>query len=125
MNCDKRKLRNDILLVVGLLTVVCAAGLTFFLLRGEGNTVEVVVNGQPFDTYPLGQDARVPIVTEYGSNTLVIQDGRAWMESASCPDGICVAHRSIFRDGETIVCLPNRVTLTVRSTGENSPDVIS
>ncbi len=128
MNCDKRKLRNDILLVAILLAVVSAAGLAFFFLRGEGNTVEVTVDGQPFGTYSLGRDARVPIVTERGSNTLVIRDGRAFVEEASCPDGICAAHRPIKRNGESIVCLPNRVVVTVRSTHStqsDAPDVIS
>ena len=125
MNCDKRKIRNDILLVAILLAVVCASGLAFFLLRGEGNTVEITVDGQPFGTYSLGQDAFVPIVTERGTNTLVIRDGRAWVEEASCPDGICAAHRPIARDGESIVCLPNRVVITVRASGADSHDVIS
>jgi len=125
MNCDKRKIRNDILLVAILLAVISAAGLVFFFLRGEGDTVEVTVDGQPFGTYSLERDVRVAIVTERGSNTLVIRDGRAWVEEASCPDGICAAHRPIKRSGESIVCLPNKVVVTVRSAGAESPDVIS
>ena len=125
MNCDKKKIRNDILLVVVLLVVVCVAGLAFWLLRTDGDTVTVTVDGQSFGTYSLGQDIRVPIVTERGSNTLVIRESRAWVEEASCPDGICAAHRPISRDGESIVCLPNRVVVTVRSAGAESPDVIS
>ena len=48
------------------------------------------------------------------------------MENASCPDGICVSHRPIFRDGESIVCLPNRVVITVVSDGDTaSPDIVA
>ena len=125
MSRDKKKIRNDILLVAILLAVVSAAGLAFGLLRAEGDIVEVTVDGQPFGMYSLGQDARVPIVTERGANTLVIRDGQAWVEEASCPDGICASHRPIARDRESIVCLPNRVVVTVRVTSTDSPDMIS
>ena len=48
-----------------------------------------------------------------GLNRLVIKDGKAWVETASCPDGICAAHKPIHREGESIVCLPNKVVITV------------
>ena len=58
-------------------------------------------------------------------NRLVICDGKAYMETATCPDGICVAHRPIFRNGESIVCLPNRVVITVTTaTKTDTPDVV-
>ena len=123
MNCDKRKIRNDILLVVVLLALVMVSGLVFFLTHGEGDTVFVTVNGQPFGEYSLLRDTRVEIVTEYGSNTLVIRDGKAFVEAASCPDGICAAHRPISRNSETIACKPNRVAIVVRTTGADPSDV--
>ena len=46
-------------------------------------------------------------------NRLIIKDGKAYMETATCPDGICVNHNPIFRDGESIVCLPNGVVVTI------------
>ena len=115
--------RNDILLVAILLVVVTVAGLAFFLTHGEGDTVFVTVNGQSFGEYSLLKDTRVEIVTEYGSNTLVIRDGKAFVEAASCPDGICAAHRPISRNSETIACKPNRVAIVVRTTGADASDV--
>ena len=123
MNCDKRKIRNDILLVAILLVVVMVSGVVFLLSHGEGDTVFVTVNGQSFGEYSLHKEMRVEIVTEYGSNTLVIRDGKAFVEAASCPDGICVAHRPISRNSETIACKPNRVAVVVRTTGADSSDV--
>ena len=40
--------RNDLLLIGGLLTVVILAGLCLFVLRGEGDTVTVTVDGKPY-----------------------------------------------------------------------------
>ena len=61
-----------------------------------------------------------------GLNRLVIEDGKARIELASCPDGICSAHSPVFRNGESIVCLPNKVVVTVVAEKDtDSPDVIA
>ncbi len=111
-----RKIRNDCLLLAGLLIAVCLAGAMFYFLRGEGDMVLVAVNGEEYGTYPLTEDRIVEIRTgEDGAqiNRLVIRDGCAYVELATCPDGICKNHRPISRDGESIVCLPHRVAITV------------
>ena len=99
-----------------------------FVLRGTGDTVRVTVNGAEYATYSLSENIVKDIITgENGEycNTLVIRDGIAYMEKATCPDGICVDHSPIYRDGESIVCLPQRVVITVVThNDDNSPDII-
>ena len=108
-------IRNDILFIAGLL-LVCAVGILYlFVFRSSGNTVQVTVDKEVYGVYSLSQNITVDIRSgEDGTklNRLIINDGKAYIEAASCPDGICVAHRPIFRDKESIVCLPNRVVLT-------------
>ncbi len=124
-----RKLRNDLIFISALLLVVAAIGLGFFLLRGEGDAVIVEVDGKLMGTYPLSRDTAVEIRTGEADeqlNRLVIRDGQAFVETATCPDGICASHRPISREGESIVCLPHRVVVTVVTDGESGgPDVIA
>ncbi len=123
-----RKFRNDLIFIAVLLAVVALAGLAFLLLRGEGDTVTVTVDGQLYGTYPLSEDRTVDIRTGEGGgqlNRLVIRGGTASVETATCPDGICAAHKPISRDGESIVCLPHKVVITARGTEQGSaPDVV-
>ena len=123
-----RKFRNDLIFIAVLLAVVVIAGLAFFLLREEGDTVIVTVDGKPYGTYPLSENRTVDIRTGDGGgqlNRLVIRDGKAFVETATCPDGICAAHKPVSRDGESIVCLPHKVVITVRGTEQGSePDVV-
>ena len=123
-----RKFRNDLIFTVALLVLASAVGLSFFFLRGEGNTVSVTVDGVLFGSYPLSQDTEVEIRTGIDGenvNLLVIRDGKASVTHASCPDGICAAHKPIHREGESIVCLPNKVVITVGTTdGDDGLDVV-
>ena len=124
-----RKVKNDIIFVVVLLVVVSVAGLAVLLARGEGDMVEVTVNGKTFGEYYLNSDRRVEIRVGDNYNILIIENGEAYVESASCPDGICSDHRPVSRNGESIACLPNKVAITVKAvkTAENddAPDIVA
>ena len=50
----------------------------------------------------------------------MIEDGSVRMEWADCPDQLCVQHRGISRDGESIICLPNQIVISVESAGETA-----
>ena len=124
----KRKLRNDLILIGVLLVVLVLVGLAFWLFRGTGDTVIVEVDGKVFGTYSLSKNQTVEIRTGEGGkelNLLVIKGGKAFVETATCRDGICAAHSPIFREGESIVCLPHKVVITVKRTGgEAAPDIV-
>lgn len=120
--------RNDLKLILTLL-IIAGLGIAYlFLLRPSGKAVRVMVDGNLYGTFPLNQNLTEDILTgdeRKQSNLLVINDGKAQIEYATCPDGICVAHKPIFRDGESIVCLPNRVVVTVIGSDKNSVDIVS
>ena len=122
----KRLRRNDVIFIAALLVVVAVAGACLYFFRGEGDTVTVSVDGTIIATYPLNVDRVEDIHTGTdGLNRLIIRDGKAWVETASCPDGICAAHKPIHRSGESIVCLPNKVVVTVqKADATDQPDVI-
>ncbi len=124
----RRKIRNDVIFSVVLVLTISLIGACIFFLREDGDHVSVSVGGELFGNYRLSEDTRVEIRTgERGEqlNILVIEDGKAYVESATCPDGICSAHRAISRDGESIACLPHRVIITVYSSdGTETPDVM-
>ena len=125
---DGRIVRNDLIFILSLLLTVSLIGLGCFLLRGEGDCVTVTVDGELIATYSLDTDRTVEIRTgenDAQRNLLMIKNGEAYMAEASCPDGICAAHRPISRRGESIVCLPHRVVVTVRTADRApAPDII-
>ncbi len=125
----KYHIRNDILLITALILISAIGLIYLFVFRDTGNTVRVTIDGELYGTYSLSENITEDIRTgddSKGLNRLIIRDGKAYMETASCPDGICVAHRPIFRNGESIVCLPNKVVVTVITENDaDSPDIVA
>lgn len=120
-----QKTKNDLILIAVLLLVVAGAALILFLSRTPGDTVVVTVDGQLWGEYSLSEDRTVEIKNGDGYNLLVIEGGKAYVRQASCPDGICSSHRPISHNGESIICLPNKVVIEIRSSGSDQPDIIS
>lgn len=103
--------KNDWILA-GVIVVTAAAILLFQFTRGDSGAgaAAVTVNGDTFGTYSLAEDQTVDIG---GTNRLIIRDGTAQMEWADCPDQVCVDHSAISREGESIICLPNQVVVSI------------
>lgn len=118
------KLRKADLLLLAAALVFGAVLAAVLLLRSPGGTVQVRVAGAITAGYPLDVDASYTIVgVNGGTNLLVIEDGAARIEEASCPDGVCVHTGRIRRNGQSIVCLPNQVVVEIVSDTENSSGV--
>ena len=127
-NVSKRHFRNDIILIAVILLAAVVGMVYLFNFRPTGDTVKITVDGKSEGVYLLSDDTVVDIRTgenESQLNRLIIKDGKAYVESATCPDGICVNHRPIFRDGESIVCLPNKVVVSViTQNSSDNPDIV-
>lgn len=119
--------KNDVILIAALLVValLTAGGMRIWQMNNTKDTANVVVtiDGEVYGTYPLSEDRTERIELPDGSyNTLVISDGYADVTEASCPDQICVKHNHIRYSKESIVCLPNKVVVTVEGGEENEID---
>ena len=117
--------RHDILFIAVLLFLCAAAALGLYVFREDGDTVTVSIDGQLYAEYPLTEDRVVELISDGGFNRLVIEDGYAYVEEASCPDGICSSHCPIGHNGESIICLPNKVVIEIHRREQNQPDIIS
>ena len=120
-----KKHRNDILLILLVLAVAAALLIYRAVSRENGSSIEVTVDGVLLMTLPLDRDTSVVIGEGDHTNTLVIRGGEASVTAASCPDHVCVKRGAIRFDGETIVCLPNRLVVTVVNGGDSGMDIIS
>lgn len=110
-----RKIRNDILLISGILAGI---GIIFLIIRfvfcQEGTKAVVMIDDTVILEQELSMDCQVPIQTQEGYNVFQIKDGVVTVQDADCRDQICVEHIGICKKGETIVCLPHHFVIEIQ-----------
>ena len=114
-----------------LVIILLIAGVTFFytnkkaiLEKDNYNYVLIKVNGKKYKELPLNEDNKIEIKTEFGNNTVEIKDGKVRMTDSDCKDRICLHMKPISKPGQNIICLPNRVIVSVETRGKKNVDVV-
>ena len=110
---------NDILLI-SFFVITGVIFLVVFLLFGKnGSYVTVRVSGQEYINLPLTEDTQIEIAGKNNNkNTLVIENGKAYISNAQCPDGLCVKMGHISKVGQSVICLPNEIVVEIVSDNE-------
>lgn len=107
-----------ILIILALALAACA---WVFLRPAEGRVARIYLDGELYreiDLAALTGPERIEIKTDRGVNTVLAEPGRICVESADCPDRVCVDTGWISRSGAPIVCLPHRLVIRLEAAGE-------
>jgi len=108
-----KPLRTDLAVVTALLVL----GITgFFVVRNLSRkkqpcAIRIKTKAEEINL-PL-RDTSFSIDGPEGSTRITISEGKVWVAEASCPKKLCQKQGAISRPGETIVCLPNRIVITL------------
>ena len=102
----------DKILAAGLLLTAVLLGIFLFAGKEEGTWAVVTIDGTEYGSYALDKEQTIDLGT---GNHLEIRGGEIRMTEADCPDQICVNHLAISRDGESIICLPNKVVIAIEA----------
>ena len=117
--------KADIILFILFVLLGGALAFPALFMSSGGDTVKVTVNGKPYGTYKLSEDKEITISKSGHINRFRIKDGTVDMVEASCKNQICVHEGKISRSGQSIVCLPNRVSIVIEGKGGDEYDTAS
>lgn len=125
-----KKYRRELYLAAAVLAAAVILGLVFWTGHSDkpenaGGILEITIDGELYGKFPLDEEQEIVVTSDYGSNTVIIDQGRAYVEEADCPDKICVGMKEIGRNGEMICCLPHRLFLTVRDGNAGEYDAVA
>lgn len=99
-----------------------ALAVFLYATRQSGGTVQVQVDGKILAHLPLDEDTELVLGSEGHTNILVIRNGTAQVAEADCPDQVCVRQGAVQYEGESIVCLPHKLVITVMGGQVNDVD---
>ncbi len=104
---------RDVILVgiIFLIGILILCGLLIF--GKTGKSVQVRIDGKVTAQYPLSENRTEIIQGINGKNTLVIENGEAFILDADCLDALCVKTGRISMAGQTIICLPHKTVIEI------------
>ena len=119
--------KKDLIFIGIFLAVGLILAAVVFLGKKAGNSVTVSVSGKEVISFSLDEDLEYMIEgKDGGKNLLIIKDGKAWIEEANCRDGLCINMGKIDSVGQSVICLPNEVVVSIGSdeVTDEGPDVV-
>lgn len=109
--------KHDFILIAGILAAALLIFLGLQLSKGQGNAplyARIQMDGEEIARLPLSEDTEYSVGTQDGDyNLVIVSDGKVSVTSANCPDKVCVRTGRIDSVGDSIVCLPHRLVITV------------
>lgn len=103
--------RRDILLIISVLLLAAVLWFLLFVIKKEpGAYLKISIDNELYGVFPLSQDQNILVGD---TNRCQIQDGEVRMIYGDCPDQICVHSAAVSDNGQTIICMPNKVVLEI------------
>ncbi len=118
-----KKYRLDVIVIVAILLISVSLLLIMTLTKKEGAVAVVEIDGKTVVEYSLSVNGEYSL--NNGTNVLVIENGQAYLNYSNCPDHTCEITGKIHYVGQTIVCLPNKLSITVKGNAEGGVDLVS
>lgn len=104
-------MKNRDYMFIFIILLICLIFFAFNKLsKSKGETVQIYVDSKLYHQLPL--DTNCSFVIKSG-NTLVIENGYAYIKTADCPDKLCVMQGKIKDNSKDIICLPNKLRVCV------------
>ncbi len=113
--------RGDIVLICILtfLSLASLGGMRY--MSFSGNHVVIEVDGRRVSDLSLDRDAKATATGPLGETVVVVENGVVQVESSPCPRDHCMHMGKIRYSGEILVCIPNRVFVSIRGSADKEP----
>ena len=121
----RNKLKFGDFVIIGVVLVMAGALAAALAFHSSGDKLyaEVWQNDQLIERVAL-TDSTDKTIDLDGHNVIVLHGKTAEIQSADCPDQVCVRTGRLTRAGQVAVCLPNRVILKLTGTSTDGIDAI-
>ncbi|WP_297133045.1 NusG domain II-containing protein [uncultured Eubacterium sp.] len=118
--------KYDIIAIICVAVIVIISYIMVNLLRNdEADTVVIYVDGKIEKKLDLNKNQEYKVNVDNGYNIIRIKDKKAKIKESDCSNQTCVNMGTISKDGQTLICLPHKVEVTIVSDDKSEVDVIA
>ncbi len=94
------------------IVLVCALAIWAYPMFSEHGGKAQIKQGEEIKTVSLNKAETL----ELDGATVRVFEGKIAITESSCPDKVCVKTGEISKKGESIVCVPNGIIITIEGT---------
>jgi hypothetical protein len=118
----KGKISNKALAAIFIAIFIIAA-LALLLINNAASpagqkTAHIYINGELYSEIALNGVNSPYLLALPCGNTIYVENGAVSVVETDCPDLLCVKQGSIERKGHPIVCLPNKLLISIETAGD-------
>lgn len=119
--------KKDLKLIIVVLVAIFGFYVVNLIVNSKkGTSIEVYVDNKLYKTIDINDEVEFKIKGKNGYNIVRVHDKGVEMVEASCPDKVCVHTGFIDKPSQSIVCIPNKVTIKIKTDKKDShEDIIS
>lgn len=118
--------KYDTIAIICVAVIVIISYITVNLLRNdEADTVVIYVDGKIEKKLDLNKNQEYKVDVDNGYNIVRIKDKKVRIKESDCGNQTCVNMGTISKDGQTLICLPHKVEVTIVLDDKSEVDVIA
>lgn len=115
-------LSGDLFVIAAVLAAALCSFLVPYVLPSGTGTAVLIRTDAGEQTYPLHVGREIFVQSAGHSLTVTVEDGTVRVTATDCPNGVCSATGVISAPGQSIVCAPAQVLITIHSDGGGADD---
>lgn len=100
--------------ILGMILLAAIAAIIIMNRKSGAQTAVITCEGARYEL-PLDEDGTFRF--DGIDADFEVKDGKIRVKNASCPDRICENTGFIGSSGQTIICVPNKISVTVEGAG--------
>jgi hypothetical protein len=112
---------DKVIIILVIMLALFAVFQRYIFSKTKSEDVVVKSDGVTVQQRSLEITGTFTIKSKEGQLTFIVQDKKVKVTESTCKDKLCIKQGWISRTGESIVCLPNRITITITG-GDESVD---
>ncbi len=121
-----RRLRwGDWVVAAGLVLLVAVTAYARIVPGQRGSMAMVHAPGTADRTISLLEDRLIEVQGKLGISRIEVKSGRVRMVESACPNRLCLQMGWVERPGQSVICLPNQVWLTIEGAPGEGPDAVT
>lgn len=115
-----KKIKKVEIIITSIFLIISILGCGIVYFIGEKSDkvyARITVNGKEYKKIRLDNhkgEEELEIKSDLGLNKVKIINNKIGIIDANCKDKLCKQHGYIYKIGQTIVCLPNKVIIEIK-----------